>query len=528
MGFDSVSLAPVGPHVTWEAIEIDLRATERMENPYLNAEVHATFEHESGETHEIPGFWDGGRDWCVRFAPPQPGTWSWSTRSDPGDLGLDRSGTLDVVSYEGENPLKRHGFLEPRERHLAHADGTPFFWLGDTVWSASAKATPEEWTDYLDARTAQGYNVVQLNALPQHDAARPYRRLPFGEEWDLDAPRPSYFRALDGMVQAANARGVVPTIVVLWFNYVAGTNEDWGEFPRHTFDEEQAERWGRYLAARYGAYGATWFIAGDWEFSEEPLPVFDAAAKAIRSGTTHPVCASHLPGGRTTAAPLNERDWLDIHAHQSGHHRGDDGRDAPRKLAEHHRAMSPTRPVLDSEPCYENMGSARDGVRFTRREVRTAGWQSVLSGANAGLTYGGNGIWQWYREGEHFEGVDWIEWMREPLPWHEGLAYPAAKDYAFLKSFLSSFTFESLEPSQEVLVDEDPSIRAAELPEDGVLLVYAPEANRLELDLARSLEGAEWLHPGTQQRVEATVDAGGERITIDGPPWTADGLLIVQ
>jgi hypothetical protein len=180
---------PASPQETWETIEIDLRAADVAAEPYVEVDVTATFQHESGDMYEVPGFWDGGRHWGVRFAPPRTGTWSWTTETEPVDAGLSDSGRFEVTAYDGTNPLKRHGFLIPRERHLEHADGTPFFWLGDTVWSASAKATPEEWQEYLDVRSRQGFTVVQLNALPQHDAARPYRRLPFGEEWDLDSPR---------------------------------------------------------------------------------------------------------------------------------------------------------------------------------------------------------------------------------------------------------------------------------------------------------------------------------------------------
>lgn len=521
---------PTAPHETWEPIEVALRATAATETPYTDRSVTATFEHESGDRYEIPGFWDGGRDWCVRFAPPVAGTWTWRTESDPEDRGLIADGEFSVREYDGGNPIKGHGHLEPRDHHLAHADGTPFFWLGDTVWSAAAKATPEEWSDYLDARVKQGYNVVQLNTLPQHDAARPYRRLPFGEDWDLDSPRPAYFRALDGLIAAANARGIVPALVALWFNYVPGTNEEWdGNFHRHPFSEEQATRWGRYLAARYGAYGAVWFVSGDWEFTEDALTVYDAVAESIRDNVTHPICAAHMPGMETTAEPLNEREWLDIHAYQSGHHREGLGRAAPRTLARRHRDMEPTRPVLDAEPCYENMAATdgpEDAPRFDRKDVRIAGWGSVMAGANVGITYGGNGIWQWYRDGEHFEGVPWIEWMGHPIPWHEGLDYEGARDYATMKRILSRFAFAELTPRQDLLRDHAPEVLAAEVPTDDVLLVYSPESREIRLDCP--IETGTFVHPATQQEVPAIVDGGEETATVAAPNWTRDALLVAR
>ena len=44
--------------------------------------------------------------------------------------------------YAGSNPLYLHGVLVPssNNRYLVHADGTPFYWLGDTHWSGFSSA----------------------------------------------------------------------------------------------------------------------------------------------------------------------------------------------------------------------------------------------------------------------------------------------------------------------------------------------------------------------------------------------------
>ncbi|KAF6611587.1 DUF4038 domain-containing protein, partial [Paenibacillus sp. EKM208P] len=47
----------------------------------------------------------------------------------------------------------------------------PFFYLADTVWSVFTNATIEEWSDYLDYRKMQGFNVLQINMLRQWDAS---------------------------------------------------------------------------------------------------------------------------------------------------------------------------------------------------------------------------------------------------------------------------------------------------------------------------------------------------------------------
>ena len=45
---------------------------------------------------------------------------------------------------------------------LAHADGTPFFWLGDTVWNGLIRSTADDWDEYLCTRRAQGFSVIQF------------------------------------------------------------------------------------------------------------------------------------------------------------------------------------------------------------------------------------------------------------------------------------------------------------------------------------------------------------------------------
>ncbi|MBC8932636.1 DUF4038 domain-containing protein, partial [Escherichia coli] len=65
--------------------------------------------------------------------------------------------------------------------------------------------------------------------------------------------------------------------------------------------------------------------------------------------------------------------------------------------------LEPIKPVINSEPCYELMGYSRQKYgRFSREDVRKAAWQSVLSGAIAGISYGAHGIWSWHEEGSTF------------------------------------------------------------------------------------------------------------------------------
>ena len=45
--------------------------------------------------------------------------------------------------------------------YFVKADGTPFFWLGDTAWSIFNHPKPEDVDIYLNDRAAKGFTVIQ-------------------------------------------------------------------------------------------------------------------------------------------------------------------------------------------------------------------------------------------------------------------------------------------------------------------------------------------------------------------------------
>ncbi len=59
---------------------------------------------------------------------------------------------------------------------LQHADGTPFFWLGDTGWELFHRLTLEEINLYFNNRTQKGFNVIQAVLLAEMEGlTRPDR-----------------------------------------------------------------------------------------------------------------------------------------------------------------------------------------------------------------------------------------------------------------------------------------------------------------------------------------------------------------
>lgn len=160
----------------WRAVEIVLTSSVKYDNPFQDVDVTATF---TGPDHKVikrPAFWDGGRTWKVRFAPPQTGIWKMTTSAtDAANRGLDHlTKTVRCDSYSGDLEIYKHGFLKAsgNSRYLVYADGTPFFYLGDTHWilaherfrTSNAPGIASQFKYVVDKRVDQGFTVFQSEA----------------------------------------------------------------------------------------------------------------------------------------------------------------------------------------------------------------------------------------------------------------------------------------------------------------------------------------------------------------------------
>jgi hypothetical protein len=117
--------------------EICLQSERSYTHPDIDCQVTVHCTGSSGQVISVRAFWDGGDTWRARMSPGEIGLWSWETECTPeDDTSLHRKcGSFECTDYSGDNPLYTHGPLKAAQdnRWLCHADGTPFFWLGDTA-----------------------------------------------------------------------------------------------------------------------------------------------------------------------------------------------------------------------------------------------------------------------------------------------------------------------------------------------------------------------------------------------------------
>ena len=491
-----------------------------------------------GATLKVPAFWDGGKSWKVRYSSRTPGVHRFTSKyNDSSDGGLHGiSGSVEVVPYQGSNPLIRHGAIRIADdhRHFAHADGTPFFWLGDTWWMGLTDrlAWPDDFQALAADRAEKGFNVVQIVAglYPDMPAFDPRGRNEAGFPWapDYSHINPAYFDAADHRIAALVDHGFVPCVVGAW-----GYHLPW-------LGEENMKRHWRNLVARWGAYPVVWCAAG-----ETTMPFYlskDRAGDEARQkkGWTevmaylrsvdpfHRLITCHP--ARTARASVTDPTVLDFDMHQSGH-------GSP---AERHAALAgegwdtrPTMPVITGEARYEALEIK---PTLTAADARKAFWAHMVASGCAGGTYGANGIWQVNGRAKPYgnspAGNNW-----GTTPWDVAMKLPGSSQVAAARKLVESIPgWNQLEPHPKQVAWADPANKAP-----APLGVSAPGGSRLIYLLSPAavvLSGlpadkplqARWLDPVeglTLPPVALTVSPEG-RATAAPPPGDHDWTLAIE
>lgn len=394
-------------------------------------------------------------------------------------------------------------------RHLVHADGTPFFWLGDTAWELFHRLSREEAETYLQDRSSKGFTVIQAVALAELDGLNvpnSYGHTPLVDN-DPTRPDESYFRHVDYIVDRAAVHGMYTGMLPTWGDKF---NLKWGVGPE-IFTPENARVYGEFLGRRYRDRPIVWILGGD-RSPESPrhLDIIRAMAEGIRAGDGGAHLMTYHPmGGNGSSTWFHNDPWLDLNMFQSGHGTRDR---ANYEMTAKDYPLVPVKPVLDGEPRYEDhpVNWRPDEGWFDEFDVRQAAYWSLLSGA-AGHTYGDHNIWQMWQPG------------RAPIssartPWREALEHPGSRQMGLARRLFESRPFLLLEPDTVSLVGDGGDGAghqvAARARDGSYLYAYTPLGTPLTIQLDR-IQGAtvhaQWFDPRIGTMVEiGTFAASGD------------------
>jgi hypothetical protein len=385
--------------------------------------------------------------------------------------------------------------LSEDRRYLVRPDRTPFFYLGDTCWELFHRTDRAEADLYLTQRAELGFTVIQCVVLSERDGLRSpnaYGDLPLH---DLDPTRPNerYFEHVDYIVDRAAELGLFVGMLPTWGDKVGP--KYWGVGPK-VFTPEDARTYGGFLGRRYRDRPIIWILGGDRPAKTNPLrAVWRAMAEGLREGDRgRHLMTYHPMGGQSCSAywPPDEP-WLDFHMIQSGHSRRNA---ANYEMVAADRALTPTKPTLDGEPCYENHPIAfKQGTgRFGEHDVRQAAYWGLLAGA-CGHTYGCHDIWQLWQPG------------RAPVtfartPWREALYLPGAMQMKHVRALFESRDFTKLAPDQSMVLSRrgrgTHHVQAARASDGTFSFVYLPTGRPATIEMTKLVGprvAAHWYDP---------------------------------
>ncbi len=351
----------------WSVFELALPGPAEG-NPFTEVELSARFTQGTTSV-DIPGFYDGGGTYRVRFMPETTGEWTYETRSNRRALS-GKSGRFSVVPATGNN----HGPVRVANTfHFARADGTPFRQLGTTcyAWTHQGDALEEQ---TLQTLAGAPFNKLRMCVFPKNydwnknePALYPFEGTP-PAKWDFARFNPAFFQHLEKRIGQLRDLGIEADII-LFHPYDKGR---WG------FDRMQPaddDRYLRYVVARLAAFRNVWWsLANEYDFLKNKTEAdWDRLGALLQKSDPH----DHLRSIHNGLLLYNHtKPWVTHASIQNGSAVEDAGRavlyrDAYRK------------PVVFDEAKYEGDIPRRWG-NLTAEEMVFRFWQGLVAGTYVG------------------------------------------------------------------------------------------------------------------------------------------------
>ncbi len=384
--------------------------------------------------------------------------------------------------------------VSENRRFLQNEDGTPFFYLADTGWEQFHRLTLKEIEFYLDARKAQGFNVIQAVLISEMDGLRipnAYGQIPL-IGMSPEKPNPEYFDFVEQVLKLAEKREMFLALVPTWGDKI---DRVFGIGPV-IFNEINAFSYGKWLGKMFRDNpNIIWMNGGDRSGGGNNFAVWDALGKGIKSEDPNHLMTFHPLGDASSSMWFHEAEWLDFNVCQSGHSM----RNYPNHMMiSYDYLRQPVKPCLDSEPRYEehavNWKPEQNGV-FNDYDVRQAAYWTVFAGA-CGHTYGTHPVWQFYDDNR--EPIGFVRYT-----WKEALNLKGSSQLIHLKNLMLSHSYFDRIPDQSILnapkVGEE-HIRCTR--GNDYLMCYLPSGGDVELNTERipwQTVNANWFNPRTGQ-----------------------------
>lgn len=231
-------------------------------NPY-DAPYVCTFHGPQGKVHTVPGYYDGGRGFMVRFSPTLAGSWRYRSRSPIA--ALDGHTGEALCDFDLNEPIHGALTIDPQHRHhFVYQDGERCFLMGyEADWLLLIdQGAPElgRVAAFLQSIQRAGVNMVTVNVYAyscpgwlseQQEADRRYVK-PSLSPWVGGQGAPCYdrldmafFKHMDRMMLLLLHRGILVHLMMHVYNK---------QVPWPALGSPDDDRYWRYVVARYQAF----------------------------------------------------------------------------------------------------------------------------------------------------------------------------------------------------------------------------------------------------------------------------------
>ena len=443
---------------TWIANEMTFIAQNPVDDPLNTRTFDVTFTN-GHVTFKMPGFWDGDNVWRVRFALPSEGTWTYTTEfSDTTDSGVhDKTGKITVEEYLGDLDIYKHGFVKTQAntRYFMYADGTPFFYLGDTHWtmlseefdSAGLRAdgieTDSHFKYIVDKRVEQGFTVYQSE--------------PIGAKFDLtnglDASDIKGFKDADKYFKYIADKGLVHANSQFFFT---------SEMSQLVAGKSQAEYQAildtltRYWIARFGAYPVMYTVAQEvdndyysgmditpWKYVLKSLYEQDPYHNPI---SAHQEAAEHeINNSKYNETAASNSSFRDVTGHTwwATQWKAKLNDTFDYEIVKDYWNNGQGKPIVSYEGNY-------DGYWTNEYGARAQGWVAFLNGM-AGHGYGAIDMWAYNSNFDSEALVErngvTISVEEKRTHWGTSIKYATGDQMGYMREFFENYEWWNLTPA---------------------------------------------------------------------------------
>ncbi|TFG73070.1 MAG: DUF4038 domain-containing protein [Anaerolineales bacterium] len=391
-------------------------------------------------------------------------------------------------------------------RYFVDRQGSPIFWLGDTLWELFRCFTPETALPILRNRQAKGFNIILImltgvdHVHVNPELGKPFVNIRGDAPWvngDPLNPDERYFQHIDTMIRLGEQTGQI---------FVVGIYHQWH---RDLITLSKARPWARWIAERYrDVPNLIWSMYPRAE--PDYVPVCRELAAGLQEGDqgTH-LISVHPDPSVASSSFMHTEPWLAFNMIQTCI---DYEQIYDTVTADYNRI--PVKPVIMAEGGYEGVEFGRLQTAYEIRQQ--AYWTQFAGGYHV---YGHNDAWI------------------NPERWQEWIDAPGAQDMQRFREIITAiddwwdFVPDPCLIMAEASSEGQPTV-AGRATDGRWILAYLSEPGTVTLRLTDAVSGSRYrvevINPATGEKLPAMEYFPQVAHTVTTPVGWQDTLIYIE